>query len=56
MNHLKNGFFHELVRQQKGEGFEFHILVVGISLSLMISGGGIFSFDRGLTREKTENM
>ena len=56
MNHLKNGFFMNWFGQQKGEGFEFHILVVGISLSLMITGGGIFSFDRGLTREKTENM
>jgi len=56
MNHLENGFFMNWFGQQKGEGFEFHILVIGISLSLMITGGGIFSFDRGLTREKTENM
>jgi putative oxidoreductase len=41
--------------RQKGEGFEFHILVIGIALSLMITGGGSFSLDRGLTREKAEN-
>jgi len=33
---------------QKGEGFEFHILVVGISLALLLKGGGLFSLDRML--------
>lgn len=54
MNHLKNGFFMNWSGQQKGEGFEFHLLVIGIALALMIMGGGILSFDRGLTREKTD--
>jgi len=56
MNHLKNGFFMNWFGQQKGEGFEFHILVIGLAFALMITGGGIFSFDRGLTREKTTNI
>lgn len=55
MNHLKNGFFMNWSGQQKGEGFEFHILVIGIALSLMISGGGVFSFDRALTKEKGDS-
>ncbi|MFA5847557.1 MAG: DoxX family protein, partial [Thermodesulfovibrionales bacterium] len=33
MNHLKNGFFMNWFGQQKGEGFEFHVLVVGICLA-----------------------
>ncbi|MEW6109598.1 MAG: DoxX family protein [Nitrospirota bacterium] len=51
MNHLKNGFFMNWFGQQKGEGFEFHILIVGIALALIIKGGGALSLDRGLTRE-----
>lgn len=46
MNHLQNGFFMNWFGQQKGEGYEFHILVVGIALSLLIKGGGFLSIDR----------
>ncbi len=46
MNHFQNGFFMNWFGQQKGEGFEFHILVVGIALALLIKGGGLFSVDR----------
>jgi len=46
MNHLQNGFFMNWFGQQKGEGFEFHILVIGIALALLIKGGGILSIDR----------
>ena len=56
LNHIRNGFFMNWSGQQKGEGFEFHILVIGIALALIITGGGIFSFDRGLTREQKENL
>ncbi len=55
MNHLKNGFFMNWFGQQKGEGFEFHLLVIGIAVALMITGGGIFSLDRVLTRDKKYN-
>ena len=55
MNHLKNGFFMNWFGQQKGEGFEFHLLVIGIAVALMITGGGFFSLDRVLTRDKKYN-
>jgi len=55
INHIRNGFFMNWAGQQKGEGFEFHILVIGIAFALIITGGGIFSFDRGLTREHKES-
>ncbi len=48
--HLPNGFFMNWSGQQKGEGFEFHILVVGIAIVLMIGGAGLWSIDRLLTR------
>lgn len=49
MNHVQNGFFMNWFGQQKGEGFEFHILVVGIAISLFLKGGGILSIDRKVT-------
>ncbi len=45
-NHLQHGFFMNWFGTQKGEGFEFHILAVGLALSLMVSGGGKASLDR----------
>ena len=48
--HQSNGFFMNWSGQQKGEGFEFHILVVAIAVVLMIGGAGRFSVDRTLTK------
>ncbi|MBS0168997.1 MAG: DoxX family protein [Nitrospira sp.] len=33
-------------RQQQGEGFEYHLLVIGMSLALVLDGGGRWSVDR----------
>jgi putative oxidoreductase len=49
MNHVQNGFFMNWLGQQKGEGFEYHILVIGICLALLIRGGGALSVDRNLS-------
>jgi putative oxidoreductase len=35
---------------QKGEGFEFHVLALGILIALLWKGGGRASVDRMLTR------
>jgi putative oxidoreductase len=48
--HWQNGFFMNWSGRQKGEGFEFHILVVAIALVLMARGGGAASVDRALAR------
>jgi len=47
--HLPVGFFMNWTGSQKGEGFEFHLLVLGIVAFLMIRGAGAFSVDRILT-------
>lgn len=52
MNHLKNGFFMNWFGQQKGEGFEFHVLVVGICLALLFKGGGLISIDRLFSKKR----
>lgn len=46
MVHLQNGFFMNWFGNQAGEGFEYHLLVVGMALALVISGGGKWSLDR----------
>jgi putative oxidoreductase len=48
--HAKVGFFMNWMGQQQGEGFEYHLLVLGIALVLMIRGGGRFSVDGAVTK------
>ena len=43
------GFFMNWFGNQAGEGYEYHLLMVGMALSLLISGGGRLSVDRKLT-------
>jgi putative oxidoreductase len=47
--HSQNGFFMNWTGQQKGEGFEYHLLAIAIAIVLMVRGGGAFSVDRALT-------
>jgi putative oxidoreductase len=46
--HWQNGFYMNWFGNQKGEGFEFHLLVIAIGLALMIRGGGKWSIDKAL--------
>jgi len=50
MVHQHFGFFANWTGQQKGEGFEYHILAVAIALAIMIKGSGAFSVDRALSK------
>lgn len=52
MNHLQNGFFMNWAGQQRGEGFEYHILMLGIALALVVRGGGMLSLDRVLAKDR----
>jgi putative oxidoreductase len=49
MVHWPNGFFMNWLGKQSGEGFEYHILALGMALALLIGGGGKASVDRALT-------
>jgi putative oxidoreductase len=46
MVHGSVGFFMNWTGTQKGEGFEYHLLVLAITVFLMIRGAGAFSVDR----------
>ena len=48
--HWRNGLFMNWTGHQKGEGFEFHILVVAMAVVLMARGGGAASVDRALAK------
>ncbi len=43
--HAANGFFMNWFGYQEGEGFEYHLLVIGMALALLIKGAGRFSAD-----------
>ena len=46
MVHLPHGFFMNWGGQQQGEGYEYHLLVIGIAAALLVTGGGRWSVDR----------
>jgi len=46
----QHGFFMNWFGQQKGEGFEYHILAIALGLILVIGGGGLLSIDGLLSR------
>lgn len=48
--HWQNGFFMNWAGKQSGEGIEYHLLVMGMALALMVQGGGRASIDRLLSR------
>lgn len=50
INHLRYGFFMNWFGKQAGEGYEYHILVLGICFALIVKGAGTFSFDRFFSR------
>jgi putative oxidoreductase len=51
--HAKVGFFMNWTGQQQGEGFEYHLLVTGIAIALLIRGGGAASVD-GVLQKRFE--
>lgn len=44
--HIHNGFFMNWSGKQAGEGYEYHLLVLGMTAAIMIMGAGAFSLDR----------
>jgi putative oxidoreductase len=46
--HAANGFFMNWLGNQRGEGFEYHLLVLAIAGALVMKGSGALSVDRRL--------
>src|SRR6266478_10024197 len=52
--HASNGFFMNWAGNQKGEGFEYHLLAVGLALIVIVAGGGKWSADSLFSGPSTE--
>lgn len=50
---LANGFFMNWGGKNPGEGYEYHVLVLGMSLALFIGGAGSLSIDNKLSSKKS---
>jgi putative oxidoreductase len=52
MVHARVGFFMNWTGKQAGEGFEYHLLAIGILLTVLIAGPGRFALGRFLPLPK----
>ena len=43
--HRQHGFFMNWFGIQQGEGVEYHLLVLGLAIALILSGPGVWSMD-----------
>jgi putative oxidoreductase len=48
--HAPNGFFMNWYGTQKGEGFEYHLLAIGLALIVLFYGAGKVSLDQLISR------
>ena len=48
--HLQNGLFMNWYGNQKGEGYEYHLLAIALAATLLLRGAGAFSADRALSK------
>src|SRR6516164_9131990 len=56
MVHHRFGFFMNWTGLQKGEGFEFHLLVLALAVYLMIRGAGAISIDHLLSSQTNSKL
>jgi putative oxidoreductase len=53
--HWQNGFFMNWYGTQKGEGIEYFLLIIGLAVILLITGGGRASIDAAITNTRGNN-
>jgi putative oxidoreductase len=51
-SHSQNGFFMNWAGNQPGEGYEYHLLIIGMAIALLVSGAGKWSVDHVLQQKK----
>lgn len=51
MVHGQHGFFMNWFGNQQGEGYEYHLLAIGLALIVLCKGSGRWSIDRALSKE-----
>jgi putative oxidoreductase len=50
--HINNGLFMNWEGNQRGEGYEYHLLAIALAAVILIKGAGALSIDRLLTRSR----
>ncbi|TPE45824.1 DoxX family protein [Pontibacter mangrovi] len=50
--HLPNGFFMNWGGNQAGEGYEYHLLVIGMAWALVVGGAGNLSIDQSMAMQE----
>ena len=55
-SHIQNGFFMNWFGNQKGEGYEYFLLLIGLSAALLLNGSGKLSLDKFLYNKKTAGL
>ena len=50
MEHLQYGFFMNWFGDQAGEGFEYHLLVIGLCVALLVQGSRKYALDSLICR------
>jgi putative oxidoreductase len=48
--HGRHGFFMNWYGNNQGEGFEYHVLAIGLAVALVLSGAGVWSLDAMIAR------
>jgi putative oxidoreductase len=51
--HIHNGMFMNWGSNQKGEGFEYHLLAIALLIAIMARGAGAFSVDGALAAKSS---
>jgi putative oxidoreductase len=49
--HVDNGLFMNWFGNQKGEGMEYFLLIIGLALAVTLGGGGKFALDNPIARK-----
>lgn len=49
--HVHNGFFMNWSGKAPGEGYEYHLLMLGMAAAVLVRGSGAVSIDRLLVRD-----
>ena len=49
--HLVNGFFMNWMGELPGEGVEYHLLLLGLAISIFVAGAGSFSVDAAISNK-----
>lgn len=54
MAHAEFGFFMNWFGSQAGEGFEYHLLAIGLALVVVVRGGGKWGLDSAISKKLRE--